>query len=949
MATSSKSSKINIVAADLLKLYKETKPKELLICSYTLGLGYLEQKLLAKLKKNLDTKITIVSSSTGIAESSYEAFSLNGVGTEYYLYQVNDKPYAFHPKIFAVIDQNHDFVLYAGGANFTYPGRCLNLDAFEKINHDEIGELTRANLGTFFDELEKRVNARQFTNNLLKFRSCLENVNINNNTAVSFLHNVKEPIAQQLTENTENIDGIRMISPYYDKNMRALKRFAEMFDNPNIEILCNKEDDKVNLAEIPGEYNIYCSEKPKSQPKRFMHAKVYFLYSKDNVCVCTGSANCTWPGLMSTAEEANWEACVLRKNISKEYAESLWKAYYPKKLIKKNYWKFVAPKKESDNDIGVLYFNAIINYDAVTIAPISKFPETILDASAKILIRDGEEVDIELKDQAKSGEIVFYIDSEIKKLIGDDPFRVELSIKSPTAKRGWAWVMQTHTLKKSIKIRKLEQAINQLQSNKPDGWDQTLEIIDFISSNFHYISLNRPSGKKLVKTKINKTGSFQVPTIAGVRSVDDKISSLESEISIYDMIDIGSTVKKIIEKGFTIFDTDDDPDEDNGGSGTSVMGGGIKKKKKSKAEDKSWEDDRLELRKKESSDQIPDLGSIFEKAVRGSFDKYLNKSDKNLKSDGLSRFEALLRLTAFCLKFIRFIRLELSSQSKYSDSLRNIKKYLNEIMPMLTWFWNRYPQIKETFNSSKDYLKEIFVASELLPEMTNCLIEFWHLNYEERLSNKKTFFCAVEELHDLFGNKTIQNNMHVFLESSDRFNSERNNLLYNASELDKILLNIIQYKERQASIGKNYKKHIKFLYWKQARKYHDIALESYRTRSYIKEREHYEEHKKRLKISSHMMDKCKADGLNDLGEDFNPKIYNSRQVAGISDLINELQYVLCPTCRHEFSIDVFEKLKQFKSMECPKCEKLIIPEDKFEQYVFKDAKDEEWAMDIKEL
>jgi len=278
-------SNFNILAADLLKLYKETKPKELLICSYTLGLGYLEQKLLTKLKKQFDTKITIVSSCTGITESSYEAFSLNGVGTEYYLYQVNDKPYAFHPKIFAAIDQKYNFILYVGGANFTYPGMCLNLDAVERINHDEIGSLTRDNLDTFFNELEKQVKTRQFTNNLLKFRSCWENITINNDTTVSFLHNFKEPIARQLLENTEHIEKIRIISPYYDQDMRALKSFGEMFSSPDVEILSNRGDDKVNLKKIPGEYIIYYSEKPKRQPKRFMHAKVYLLYSNNNICL----------------------------------------------------------------------------------------------------------------------------------------------------------------------------------------------------------------------------------------------------------------------------------------------------------------------------------------------------------------------------------------------------------------------------------------------------------------------------------------------------------------------------------------------------------------------------------------------------------------------------------------------------------------------------------------
>ncbi len=934
-----------IAAVNLFKAYTETKPKELLICSYTLGLGYLEQKLLTKLKKSFDTKITIVSSSTGLAESSYEAFSLSGVGTEYYLYQVNDKPYAFHPKIFAVIGQHNDFFLYVGGANFTYSGMCLNMDAVEKNNHGEMGTSTRENLRTFWDELERQVNASQFTNNLLKFRSCLENVTINSNPPVTFLHNFKDSIAHQLAEQTEKIQKIKIISPYYDQNMGALKSFAEMFGNPDIELLCNKDDEKVNLEEIPGHYNIYYSEQPEEQSKRFMHAKVYLLYAKNTIYACTGSANCTWPGLMSSAKDGNWETCVLRKNVSREYAETLWRIYYPKKLIKKNYWKFIAPKKKPEKDIGVLYFSAVINYDVVTITPVDKFPETILKASAKILIKDGEDVEIELHHLGNNSEFNFYIDPEVKDLIGDDPFRVEISIESPVVKKGWAWVMQMHNLKKSAKIRKLEQAINQLQNNNPDGWNQALEIIDFISSNLPYLSVNRPSGEKRVKAKKDKAGSFQVPTIAGIRSVDEKINIFEGEISLYDMIDMGSAIKKIIEKGFTDIDTDEDNNEENGDSVPASAEPDDKKAKRSKTIDESQEDDRAESRKQEIIDQIPDLSSIFAKKVGPIFDECLRSSNEDIKKEGMSRFEALLNMIAFCLKFIRFIRLEMATQSKFSDSFTNIQKYINEIAPILIWFWEKYPTMKETFGFDTDYLKEALSVNELLPEMTNCLIEFWYLNLEQRLANKKVFFCAVEELNNLFGMETIKNNMHVFLESSGRFNSERNNLLFNVEELDTMLLNITRYKEKQKDLGEKYKKHIKFLYWEQAQKYHTIALERY-DRPYVTGRDKYEEHEKRKKIASFMMDKCLADGKDDLGKHFNPKIYDKNRVVGISELKNKLQYALCPKCGHEFNIEVFTGLKQYKTIECPRCEVIVIPEDKYEQYVFKRAQDKEWAMDI---
>ena len=942
-----KNSKQHIEAADLLELYKNTKPKELLVCSYTLSLGYLEQKLFTRFKKDHDTKITAVTSTASVTESFFEASSLNGVGTEYYVYQINDYPYAFHPKIFAAIDKNNDFVVYVGGANFTYPGMCLNLDAVEKIDHDEISELTKKNLVTFFDELENQIKSRDFTKNISRFRSCLENITVNNSSSISFVHNFEESIAKQIVKDTGDIIKIRIISPYYDKNMRALKSFIKLLDNPEVEILCNKNDDKVNLKEIPTKFKIYNSERPKSQINRFMHAKVYLLYSNEFVHVCTGSANCTWPGLMSTKDEGNWESCVIRKNISKDYAESFWKEFYPKLLKKKNYWKFILKKKDVNGKDKVLHFNAVINYDMITITPVSNFPNISFDASVNILTRDGEEIRIDLKDLDVKSEITFNLEPDVIELIGDDPVRVELQITKPALKHGRAWVMQKHKLRKSVKIRKLEQAISQLQYNNPEGWDQTLEIIEFISTNLNYISIKRPTGRKTIKTKKRELGSFSVPTISGVYSVDDVVPSSEWGISLYDIIDFGSSIRKLIEKGFSIFgDDDDEPVEDDDGKETPVDPEKMKKHKEQPGKT-LWADDDLEQRKQDVIDQIPNISSIYENSVIQPFNNYLNNKENISKSESSVRFEALLDLTNFCLKFIRFIRLELSSQSIYSDSNKNIKKYLNEVLTILNWFWRQYPKIKENFNLSKKYLKEVFRSSELLPEMMNCLIEIWHLNYEERLSKKKNFFDAIEEFFDLFDLETIQSTLRVFLEGSDRFNNERNNLLYDSKKNREILSNIKRYQDRLNSAGKLYMKHIKYLYWEDAYYYHTEALYHYQKRPYSP-RQYYDEHKKRLKIALFMMEKCKNEGQKDLGDKFDPQIYESKNVVGISELINELQHVLCPSCRCKFNIDIFEELKQFQLKKCSDCFLLIVPVDKHIPYKFKNAKDVEWQMNIED-
>lgn len=939
----------NMIAVDLMKLYAETKPKELLVCSYTLGLGYLEQKIFSKLKKKYDTKITVVTSLTGLNESFNEATALNGVGTEYFLYQINDFPYAFHPKIFATIDINGEFAICAGGANFTYPGICLNMDACDQIKHDEIGEQSKRNISAFFDELESQIQNNDFTTNISRFRYLINQISINEDPDVLFINNFKETIAQQITNYVaENVIKLRIISPYYDSNMGALVEFVKILGRPKTEILFNKDDKNINLKKIPDNFQIYCPNHSKIEAHRFLHAKIYIIYTEKTIYTITGSANCTWPGLMSTCKNGNWESCIARKNIQLEYIESLWNSYLPEALFKEKYWEFINPNKDQINKNQRLFFSADMNFDAVVINPIKNFPEEQFDAKVNLLLRNGDEIQIDLVAQKLQNEIYFQISSNIKDIINNDPFRIEIFIEKPSLLWGQSWVMQKQQLYKTIKIRRLDEAIRKLQNDNPEGWDKILEIIDFISSNIVIISAKpqSPTSKKRGEKGHEKSGLNKIYTISGVYNVDDIVQMKDLEINIGEIKNIAASIEKLIEKGISGF-IDDYSDNDDMDENSFAADSGTKnKKKRKKTYIESENKEEAEERKRDIISQMPDLSIMFMESIKNPFDRYFREDSQSLNDFHL-RFEALLNSINFCLKFIRFIRLELSNPSTGSFLSINIKKYFNEIIPIIRWFWKKYPNIKEKFAFTDDYLKEVFTSTANLPEMLNCLFECWHFNIEGRFFGGDLFFYAINEFNRLFNPIEIQNLQRLFLQNT-RFERHSNNLLYDLSKRDDFLNNIDRYTDKLSSIGSKYKKHIKFLYWEQAYLYHTEALERYKRITFDSD-QNFDEHKKRQKIALYLMNKVKKEGPVDLQAFYDEKIYINSKVVGISELINEFQYVLCPACKWNFEIGVYEILKRFETLQCPGCSRLIIPVDKYPQYIFKDAKDSEWQLVQDEL
>jgi len=923
-----------ISEADLLTLYKQIKPKHLLICSYTLGLGYLEQKLLKDFKRNYDTRITVITSGTGVAETLFEASSLSGIGTEYYLYQINDFPFIFHPKIFLSIDKNNHLVIFLGGANFTYPGMCLNLDVVENINHDDIGQSSKSNILSLLYELKGQIKNKELDKNISFFEDILNTIQKNEEN-ILFINNIRKTIIRQITENIKgHVKMIRIISPYFDRDMKALKNIIKRFNNPKTEILCNKDDDQVNLCELPSNVRIHTS----GETKRFLHAKIYFFYTESSVYICSGSANCTWPGIMSTSKRGNWETVILRKNIKSNYADNLWKAYSPKLLKKDDQWKYAPLKKDSSEIKPFLYFNATLNYDILTISPIENFPHNSVKGKIIFYLKESFELEEELTDQDFNSEFSFYITPEIKKRIDENPFRIEVQIFTPSFRAGQAWVMQKHKLRKSLKIRKIEEAVNRLSDNNPDGWNQTLEIIEFITSHLNYIAVKNPANSKNPK-KIKKTAATcTIPTITGVYAIDEKIGSKDWNLDFYDIFDISSVINKLIERGLSINESDDEENgNDNGKSGGSKNQGEEQDVRK---ELKLKED--FERRKREIIDSLPNFGPIFKNSIIKPFENYLTQIETPIDNDENSRFEALLDIMTFSMRLTRFVRLDLSNQSHYSDSVNNIRSFLNETILLLGWFWRNYPLIIKKLRISKDYMKELFISSGLLQEITNYLLEIWHLNYEERFG-KDVFFFAAEEFDNLFGISAMVESLQLFLQSSERFKNDGHNLLYDGKNIYKALEDIVEFKNRFETIGKAFRKHIKYLYWEDAYKLHREALQRYEENNKLP-RQYFPIHKKRHEIAPLLMEKCKKEGKTDLGDNFNKNIYDSYKVIGISEILNNLEYFSCPHCNSEIDSNIFEQLKSFKAMKCINCHSFIIPVDKYPKYIFKEARDVEWEM-----
>ena len=273
-----------------------------------------------------------------------------------------------------------------------------------------------------------------------------------------------------------------------------------------------------------------------------------------------------------------------------------------------------------------------------------------------------------------------------------------------------------------------------------------------------------------------------------------------------------------------------------------------------------------------------------------------------------------------------------------------IKKYLTETSELFRWFWKTYPLIIEKHGFGEQLLHDAFLKTGTLDEMSICLMEFWFTNQEDHFLKKEVLFTAFKTFWSLYGIEHVKNSASGLLSSTERFNKQRENLLFSKEACVEILLNIEHFNKLQQSVGKMLEDQIKYHYWLDASLYHKQALQRYENSPSLP-RTNMAEHQRRLEIANSLVKRCESEGPQILGKDFCAKIYDYQKVAGISEIKNELVCTFCPDCNRQMEMQIYQTLKKFETCECPNCHKLFLPIDKPQRYSFADTKtDPVWQL-----
>lgn len=300
--------------------------------TFTFEPVFFENKILPILQKRDAENILVL-----VDRSEYEGnfAQVKLAGTEYYLDHCRSGQ-VFHPK-FVLLTWESGGKLLVGSANLnenewrTAGEILVNID-YDAANPNRDAESVFWEMSQFLQNLVNRriLRSKKHCQKLMEITTqtkWLANINKpKHSDKIRLLSSIQAPILNQVLEaiNEQEVLQVDVMSPFFGEIESLIKKFTELgckkirtFLQPD-KVVGFSSQDIAKLKKTGVEVEILSSHF-KEYEKRFNHAKILILKTKEKAYCLTGSPNATQAGLLETADVGNLELAVLRVEKGPRY------------------------------------------------------------------------------------------------------------------------------------------------------------------------------------------------------------------------------------------------------------------------------------------------------------------------------------------------------------------------------------------------------------------------------------------------------------------------------------------------------------------------------------------------------------------------------------------------------------------------------------------------------
>ena len=292
---------------------KSTQYEIAVFSTFGLNLNFLENYLLKLNGMESCESINIFTDS-----SVYEGFSSDihnyyprWLNKKYMVTGIKSK-HIFHPKVYLMASDRKAQIAISS-ANLTREGITSNLEMMSIFSITEkdtrYSNILRDTVN-FFGKLAEKSKSKIARDRIKELEAIVARLTLDSGSDdVQFIHNLDEPLLAQMEGVLSRVEvkNIKVISPFYDKDLNVLSRLREQYPDATIQIYI--QQDKSNFpirAYQEGwegvELHLYRGI------ERYIHGKAIVFQSDDNDYLFTGSANFTESALIRDGNVGNIEA-----------------------------------------------------------------------------------------------------------------------------------------------------------------------------------------------------------------------------------------------------------------------------------------------------------------------------------------------------------------------------------------------------------------------------------------------------------------------------------------------------------------------------------------------------------------------------------------------------------------------------------------------------------------
>ena len=261
---------------------------------------------------------------------------LRYAGQRYLLFSGLTSPHgAFHPKLILQTNKTSGQLFFTS-ANLTQSGYSQNFEVATTFAYStrKPDLVSWSAFNWAFDLLSRIIESSDHADILQKRLNRLKGTTPwlsktrpnNAEKQIWYLHNLDNPILEQINNYYRNLDGSRVtkvavVSPYFDTNAQVLIEFLHRFKPEEINLFTQTAQglQKESITKLLNDQSTPITFRNLSNIQQRLHAKVITIETENGVWTATGSANFSAPALLKKSGQGNTEIMVLRFESDSHY------------------------------------------------------------------------------------------------------------------------------------------------------------------------------------------------------------------------------------------------------------------------------------------------------------------------------------------------------------------------------------------------------------------------------------------------------------------------------------------------------------------------------------------------------------------------------------------------------------------------------------------------------